>query len=295
MDRHPNPPRRRTVRRRASAFRAARRAAAVRRQVIRVVACVALAVGTCSALLAGALATGAGSVRGVDQLASRPLPSDTLIYDRTGQVLLADLHPPGYRHYERPLDAMGRYLPQATVAIEDANFWNEPGVSPLGTARAVWADIRARAVVEGGSTITQQLARERLVGDDHSLARKLREAAGALQISGRFSKRQILGMYLNATFYGGTAYGAEAASRVYFHKAASQLDLAEAALLAGLPQGPTGLDPLSHWDAAKRRQHQVLDAMVRVHDISPAEAERAFAEDLSPPDHLFGPTTTDLA
>jgi membrane peptidoglycan carboxypeptidase len=295
MDRHPNPPRRRTVRRRASAFRAARRAAAVRRRAFRVIACVALAVSACSAFLAGALATGAGSVPGVDQLASRPLPSDTLVYDRTGQVLLADLHPPGYRHYERPLDAMGPYLPRATVAIEDANFWNEPGVSPLGTARAVWADLRARAVVEGGSTITQQLVKERLVGGDHSLARKLREAAGALQISKRFSKRQILGMYLNATFYGGTAYGAGAASRVYFHEDASQLDLAQAALLAGLPQGPTELDPLTHWDAAKRRQHQVLDAMVRAHDISPAEAERAFAEDLSPPDHLFGPTTTDLA
>jgi membrane peptidoglycan carboxypeptidase len=295
MDSHPNPPRRRAVRRRASAFHAGRRAASVRRRVIRIVACVALAAGACVAILAGAVATGAGSVANVDQLASQPLPSDTLIYDRSGKVLLADLHPLGYRHYEKPLGDMGRYLPQATVAIEDANFWNEPAVSPQSILRAAWADLRARAVVEGGSTITQQLVKERLVGDNQSIMRKLHEAASAMRISKDLSKQQILGLYLNATFYGATAYGAEAASRIYFHKSASQLDLAQAALLAGLPQAPTRLDPLAHWDAAKQRQHQVLDAMVHSHVISQTEADQAYAEDLSAPDHLFGPATTDLA
>ena len=295
MDSHRSAELRRAIRRRAGAFRAAPRAARTRRWAGRVIAAVALATSALVALATGAALTGLGSVRNVDQLVSQPLPGDTLVYDRSGRVLLADLHSPGYRHYEVPLGAMGRYLPEATVAIEDANFWHEPGVSPLSVIRAGWNDVRARAVVQGGSTITQQLAKERVVGDDPSLTRKLREAANALRISNRFSKQQILGMYLNATFYGNTAFGAEAASRIYFHEEASRLDLAQAALLAGLPQAPTQLDPLTRWDAAKSRQHQVLDAMVRNHDITQTEADQAFAENLSPPDHLFGPVSTDLA
>lgn len=245
--------------------------------------------------LVGAFTTGFGSLSSTDRLLAQPPPSDTVLYDRTGQVMLADLHPPGYQSYEVPLSAMGRYLPQATVAVEEANFWNEPAVSPLGIARAAWTDVRAHALVEGGSTITQQLVKLRLVGDDHSITRKLREAALAMRISSEFSKEQILGMYLNATFYGNTAYGAEAASLIYLHEHADQLDLAQAALLAGLPQSPTRLDPLTHWAAAKERQRQVLGAMVRAHDVTEADADQAWAEDLSPPDHIFGPATTDLA
>ncbi|HKA08884.1 MAG TPA: transglycosylase domain-containing protein [Candidatus Dormibacteraeota bacterium] len=245
--------------------------------------------------IVGAGTAGLGGLSSAARLLAQPPPSDTVLYDRTGQVVLADLHPPGYQSYEVSLSAMGRYLPQATVAVEDANFWKEPGVNPRSMARAAWADIRAHAIVEGGSTITQQLVKLRLVGDDHSFTRKLREGTLAMLISSEFSKEQILGMYLNAAFYGNTAYGAEAASRIYFHVHADQLDLAQGALLAGLPQSPTQLDPLTHWAAAKERQHQVLDAMVRAHDITQAEADQAYAEDLSPPDHLFGPVTTDLA
>ena len=243
----------------------------------------------------GAFTVELDSLSSADRLLAQPPPSDTVLYDRTGQVMLADLHPPGYQSYEVPLSAMGRYLPQATVAVEDANFWNEPGVSPRSMARAAWTDVRAHAVVEGGSTITQQLVKLRLVGDDHSITRKLREAALAMRISSEFSKEQILGMYLNATFYGNTAYGAEAASLIYFHEHADQLDLAQGALLAGLPQSPTRLDPLTNWAAAKERQRQVLDAMVRAHTVTQAEADQAWAEDLSPPDHIFGPSATDLA
>src|SRR5215831_13599807 len=245
--------------------------------------------------IVGAGTAGLGGLSSAARLLAQPPPSDTVLYDRTGQVMLADLHTPGYQSYEVPFKAMGRYLPQATVAVEDANFWNEPGVSPRSMGRAAWTDVRAHAVVEGGSTITQQLVKLRLVGDDHSITRKLREAALAMRISSEFSKEQILGMYLNATFYGNTAYGAEAASLIYFHVHADQLDLAQAALLAGLPQSPTRLDPLTNWDGAKERQRQVLDAMVRAHDVSRAEADEAWAEDLSPPYHIFGPATTDLA
>ena len=268
------------------------RAAKSRRAAVRAIigAAAAALVGT-----VGVFTAGFGTLSSADRLLAQPPPSDTVLYDRTGQVMLADLHPPGYQNYEVPFSAMGRYLPQATVAVEDANFWNEPGVSPRSIARAAWTDVRARSVVEGGSTITQQLVKLRLVGDDHSVTRKLREAALAMRISSEFSKEQILGMYLNATFYGNTAYGAEAASLIYFHVHADQLDLAQAALLAGLPQSPTRLDPLTNWDGAKERQRQVLDAMVRAHDVSRAEADEAWAEDLSPPYHIFGPATTDLA
>src|SRR5215472_1976003 len=285
----------RGVRRRASAFHAARRARRWRRAALRAATVVAAAAVALVAIV-GAVTPGLGGLQAADRgLLLQPLPSDTLLYDRSGQVVIADLHPPGYQHYELPIDAMGRYLPMATVAIEDASFWNEPGVSPRSMARAALTDARAHAVIEGGSTITQQLVKQRLVGGDPSLGRKLREAALALRISTEFSKPQILDMYLDATFYGNTAYGAETAARIYFHRPAAELDLAQAALLAGLPQSPTRLDPLTHWADAKERQREVLDAMVRVHDITPAEAAQASAEDLSPPGHLFGPVAVDLA
>jgi membrane peptidoglycan carboxypeptidase len=190
---------------------------------------------------------------------------------------------------------MGRYLPAATVAVEDANFWHEPGVDPLSTGRAAWTDLRAHAPVQGGSTITQQLVKRRLVGNDASFSRKLREAVLAMRIAATYSKSQILAMYLNAISYGNAAYGAQAAARIYFHRDAAQLDLAQAALLAGLPQNPTLLNPLARWELTRQRQHQVLAAMVHTGAATQAQADQAFAEDLSPPAHLFGPAVTDLA
>lgn len=256
---------------------------------------VALVAVAATGVVGTALAAGFGSLPNVDVLVSAPLPSDTLVYDRSGQILLADLHPPGYQHHQASLASLGRWLPEATVAIEDSNFWNDPGVDPASVARAGLTDLQHRSLVQGGSTITQQLVKQRLVGDHQTIARKLREAALAMRISRDFSKEQILEMYLNAIPYGNTAFGAQAASRVYFHKDASQLDLAEATLLAGLPQNPTLLNPFERWQAAKERQHQVLKAMVRAHDVTPEEADQAYAEDLSSPDRLFGPSTVNLA
>lgn len=282
------------IRRRASAFHDAQQAATSRGRALRIVAIVGLV-----ACLAGA-AAGAFAVSGLtsipdDSLVARPLPSDTMVYDRTGKVLLADLHPAGYQHYQATLTEMGRYLPAASVAVEDANFWHEPGVDPMSVGRAAWTDLRAGAPVQGGSTITQQLVKRRLVGSDASFSRKLREGVLAMRISSTYSKSQILAMYLNAISYGNAAYGAQAAARIYFHRDAAQLDLAQAAMLAGLPQNPTLLNPLAHWEAARARQGQVLAAMVRTHDITQEQADRASAEDLSPPAHLFAPAVTDLA
>jgi membrane peptidoglycan carboxypeptidase len=285
----------RPVRRRASAFHRAQHAAWLRRRAVRFGALGVVVLLVLGVLATGAAAAGLGSLPNADSMVAQPLPSDTLVYDRTGQVLLADLHQPGYQHYQASLASMGRYLPEATVAIEDANFWNEPGgVDPLSVARAGWTDVKARHVVEGGSTITQQLVKRRLVGDDRSFARKFREASLAMRISADFSKRQILEMYMNAIAYGNAAYGAQAAARIYFHVDANRLDLAQAALLAGLPQDPTLLNPLRHREAAKQRQQAVLDAMVRAHDITQEQADEASAEDLTPPGHIFGPTAQPM-
>jgi membrane peptidoglycan carboxypeptidase len=292
----PTPPdfARPAIRRRATAFRDAQRVGSLRRTWLRIAALAALAFVLAGATAGGFVASGLGSVPD-DALVAQPLPSDTLVYDRTGKVLLADLHPPGYQHYEATLAEMGAGLPAATVAVEDANFWHEPGVDPVSAGRAAWTDLLAHAPVQGGSTITQQLVKRRLVGNDATFARKLREGVTAMRIAAAYSKSQILAMYLNAISYGNAAYGAEAAARIYFHRDAGQLDLAQAALLAGLPQNPTLLNPLAHWDLAKGRQRQVLDAMVRTGIVTPEQADGAFAEDLSPPAHLFGPAVTNLA
>jgi len=248
-------------------------------------------------LAAGAGAMVAAGVGGVPQAVAAldaPLPDDNLVLDRSGQVLLADLHPPAYQHYQRPLAQLSPYLLAATVAVEDRSFWNEPGVDPLAIARAGLTDVRARAIVQGGSTITQQLVKQRFIGDDRTFARKFREVAIAATVSQHFSRRRILEMYLNTISYGNGAYGAEAAARIYFHRGAADLDLAQAALLAGLPQAPSRLDPLRAWPAVRARQQQVLDAMVRTGAISDADARLAYAEDLSPPRHLFAPQPLNL-
>jgi membrane peptidoglycan carboxypeptidase len=260
-------------------------------RIAAVVAIQLLVLGVASTV---AVAAGVGGVPQAVAALATPLPDDTLVYDRTGDVLLADLHPPAYQHYERPLSAMSPFLQEATVAIEDRMFWNEPGIDPLAIARAARADARARAIVQGGSTITQQLVKQRFIGDDRSYARKFQEAAIAVSVSQRFSRRQILELYLNEISYGNGAYGAEAAAQIYFHRGAADLDLAQAALLAGLPQAPSLLDPLRNWPAAKARQVLVLEAMAQTGAITESEALRAGAEDLSAPQHLFGPQTVDL-
>jgi membrane peptidoglycan carboxypeptidase len=113
-------------------------------------------------------------------------------------------------------------------------------------------------------------------------------------VSTTYSRAQILGTYLNTIFYGNDAYGAGTAARIYFHREPSDLDLAQSAFLAGLPQNPTNLNPMLHYDAAKQRQRDVLDAMVRTHDVTRQQADEAAAEDLSPPAHLFGPSTVNV-
>jgi membrane peptidoglycan carboxypeptidase len=226
---------------------------------------------------------------------TNPIPEDTILYASDGKTVLADLHPPGYQHYYESIQAMGTLLPEAVLSIEDKNFYNEPGVDPGGVARAAMIDMRAHGNVQGASTITQQLVKLRLVGNEATLDRKFREALLAFEIERRYTKDEILEMYLNSAFFGNSAWGSAAAAQIYYHKATKDLDLAQASMLAGLIRGPSVYNPLLDWNSAKNRQRDVLQAMVRDEKITALQAAQAFAEDISAPLHMFTPINLILA
>ncbi len=175
-----------------------------------------------------------------------------------------------------PLQDIPLSLQEATIAVEDASFYHHRGLNFKGIARALLADLRARRVVQGGSTITQQLAKNLFLSSDRTLGRKLQEALYALDLEWHFSKKQILTDYLNVIYYGDGATGIEAASELYFGHPVSQLDLAESTLLAGLPKGPSLYSPFTDRNAAKIRQREVLQAMVRVGYLTQSAAHAAF-------------------
>ena len=168
-------------------------------------------------------------------------------------------------------------MKQAIVAIEDKRFYEHRGVDLHGILRAVWADIRHKKVVEGGSTITQQFVKNTYTKNQRSIARKLREAALAWQLEQRWSKDRILTAYLNTIYFGNGAYGVEQAAQTYFHHGAGpgKLTLPEAALLAGIPGDPAAYDPATNPRAATERRNLVLREMLDQNDISHADYERA--------------------
>jgi 1A family penicillin-binding protein len=233
---------------------------------------------------------GIGTVAGVYAYYAKDLPDPgqietaqeefetTKIYDRTGQVLLYEIFDPrlGDRTWV-PLDQIPLYLRQATIAIEDKSFYDNPGFDIRGFARALYYYI-LRGQVQGGSTITMQLIKNVLIPPEERYkrlySRKIKELILALEISRRYSKDKILEWYLNSNFYGNLAYGVEAAARVYFDKPVQELDLAECAMLAAVPQYP-GLNPIDAPEEARQRQHLVLDAMVRQGYITAEEAVAA--------------------
>ena len=218
------------------------------------------------------------------QIRARASLGNTRILDRNGTLLYALPDPLSGRQNPVPLSEIPLALQQATIAVEDASFYQNSGVDLRGIARAAWANLRNGQIVAGGSTISQQLARTILIGpqeaQERSVWRKLRETVLALKLNASFSKADILAMYLNQVYYGGLSYGVEAAAQAYFGKPVRDLDLAESALLAGLPQAPGRYDPLAQPDLALARQAQVLDAMVRVGVIRADEATQAQAEPL---------------
>jgi penicillin-binding protein 1A len=174
------------------------------------------------------------------------------------------------------LRRMGHWLPVATVAIEDRRFWQHGAVDPMGIVRSATADLTSHHVVQGASTLTQQLVRNRyLDGEDMTLSRKLTEVCLAAQLFRHLSRHQILEAYLNSVAYGHHARGAQAAAWTYFSRSASRLTLTQAALLAGLPQAPSRDDPIVHPAAARARRNEVLTGLHEQGDLSTARYRRA--------------------
>ena len=217
-------------------------------------------------------------------LAAAPTVPSIRITDRKGRLLYEAL-PAEARYTPLPASSIPQCLKDATLAVEDPTFYANPGLDFRGLARALWQNLRAGRVVSGGSTITQQVARNLLLSPQErrqrTLRRKLRETWLAWELTHRLTKDQILALYLNTTYYGGFAYGAEAAAQTYFGKPAAQLTLPECALLAGLPQAPAVYDPFTHPEAARARQHTVLDLMVRHGFLTPEARRRALAVPLT--------------
>lgn len=188
------------------------------------------------------------------------------------------------RREQTPLAKIPKALQDATLAVEDAQFYRHRAFDFPALGRALLVDARHGQVVEGGSTITQQLAKNLFLNQDRTVSRKLKEALYAMQLELHESKRNILEQYLNVVYYGHGAYGVAAAADLYFHKPVSQLSLAESAMLAGLPNGPGLYSPLTHFSAAKARQQVVLERMVKTGFLTEKQADVAFHTPL----HLSG-------
>jgi penicillin-binding protein 1A len=234
------------------------------------------------ALLAvGVLATGVSafwvlailprSLPSVTQLESIEPSVGSRIYDETDE-LITEFHVE--RRIFVSLGQMPPALKQAIIATEDARFYSHFGVDPMGIARAVYQNFRRGRIVEGGSTITQQLAKVLFLTPDRSLERKLKEAVLAVELERRYSKDRILEIYLNQIYFGHGAFGVEAASRTFFGKGVSELSPGECALLAGLPKAPATYSPFDHPEAAKRRRIIVLTRMVDTGAIRAEQAKR---------------------
>ncbi len=247
-----------------------------------------VAVAVCAGLI---IAAGLGVYGWL--LADLPSPDDlyryaaapsSKVYDRYGRLLFE--MPPPYSgfHTPVPLQEVPEALRQAIIATEDARFYHNPGVDFKAILRSAWWNLRSGHIVSGASTITQQLARNLLMGPDEryeqSYTRKLREAVLAWRITNRYSKDEILELYLNETYFGNLAYGVEAAAQTYFGKHVRDLDLAECALLAGLPQSPPLYNPFEHPEAARQRQAVVLGLMVEQGHITQEQARQAKEEKL---------------
>jgi penicillin-binding protein 1A len=236
-----------------------------------------------AAVAAGALlvAEPARLLNSCDLASSRPqvAGANSFLYSGDGRRLGAVPTP---RNREPVAHAqMSHWLPTATIAIEDRRFWEHSALDYEGIVRAVVADLSARRVIQGGSTLTQQLVRARYMpGERMTFERKLTEACLAVKLARRWTKRRILEDYLNTVFYGHRAYGVEAAAETYFARPAKRLALTQAALLAGLPQAPSDYDPLRQPKDALERRNEVLRAMRSTGAISQAQLRRALARPL---------------
>ncbi len=223
----------------------------------------------------------------VHDLRSLRTGQNSFLYTDSGQLL--GVVPSATNRQPLPLSQISPSLPQATVAIEDARFWQHGALDYRGILRALYQDVSEGHIVQGGSTITQELVRNLYIGNpQRTLSRKVKEACLATKVFQQHTRKQILTDYLNEVFYGRHAYGAQAAARTYFSKPASKLTLVQAALLAGLPQAPTSDDPLGHPRAALARRNEVLQAMWKNGYITASKLRSATKKKLQlRPGHLY--------
>jgi membrane peptidoglycan carboxypeptidase len=248
--------------------------------LLTVVGLLAMMIGTGTLLY-----TYAGEMPSLDHLSAQSLPQTTRIYARDGTTLLEERYQ--QRRTVVQLSEIAWDLRHATIAIEDKDFYNHGAVNPVRMLAAGVYDLMHQRAAQGGSTITQQLVKNYLLGpsaSSRSLDRKARELVLSVELERQYTKDQILEMYLNTIFYGNQSFGVEAASQTYFGTSARRLDLAESSFLAGLPQRPTYLNPFmtEGFIHARARQRDVLDAMVRDAYVSAAAADKAYAVDLRP-------------
>ena len=225
----------------------------------------------------GVIVAVSGQLRGLDPFHQKQEQVDGYVYAGDGHTILAVLRGSQSRVLVHSAD-ISPFMKQAIVATEDKRFYEHRGVDIRGMGRALWADIRHKGAVQGGSTITQQFVKNALTGNARSVTRKLKEATLAWQLEQKWSKDQILTAYLNTIYFGNGAYGVERAARTYFGHRAKKLTLAEAALLAGIPEDPTLYDPVAHPQTAKARRTTVLKLMLAQKIIEPGQfrsAERA--------------------
>ncbi len=214
----------------------------------------------------------------VKSFESRKVVQSTKIYDRTGNILLYDTGSNSKRTVV-PLSSLPAYLPNAAIAIEDANFYTNSGIEPLSILRAIFADVVSGGYDQGASTITQQVVKNSLLTTDKTLTRKIKEWVLAIKLTRAMSKDEILETYLNETSYGGTIYGVEEASQQFFGHPAKSDTLAEAAYLAAIPQAPTYYSPYgTHTQGLDARQKLVLRRMKDLSMITDAEYQTASAE-----------------
>ena len=179
-----------------------------------------------------------------------------------------------------PLKDVPKDLQNAFVATEDSRFYSHHGIDPIGILRAIWVNVVHSGVAEGGSTITQQLARNAFLSQDRTLKRKISEALLALKIEQHYTKQEILEMYMNQIYFGQGAYGVQSAAHVYFGKDVRDLTLAQCAMLAGLPQSPNYYSPFNNLEAGKKRQAVVLGQMVKYGYLTQDKADAAREADL---------------
>lgn len=207
----------------------------------------------------------------------RVISESTKIYDRTGEVILYDVHGTVKRTVV-PLEEIAGNVKNATLAIEDAEFYQHKGIKPSATLRAVLINLSTGKLQQGGSTITQQVIKNTLLTKEKKISRKIKEWVLALKLEQNMTKDQILNLYFNETPYGGSIYGIEEAARAYFGKSAKDLNLVESAYLAAMPQAPTYYSPYgNHRDKLEERKNLVLSRMATLGYISQTEAKEAQA------------------